>query len=363
MSSKFSPAYWKSRIKRRGAGWATQVSHDGQRHWVTVQAESQRAAARLICDAYIEIKQTGWEARKPSLDSDHWTIEEFIEACRTVSTVRSVTFRGYSDKLKQLTKEACGAQATKVRLSALIKPKILAWQVSREQKGFKRSSTNTIICLSRALWGPTFQEPLGLKLESPFIGIKIRKTSTRYRSTIDLAAILKAALLDQELSDAATSAILLAGSAGLRRAEIDALEWNAFDWEAGILKIRDTAVRKLKTEDSAGDIALDSSVLAFFRERRSSKGFVIPNPSEIAKNPFIDHLRTDHWMREATRWLRNNGVDAHKPLHTLRKEVGAILTTRHGIYAASRFLRHSDVGVTAAYYADQKERVSAGLEI
>ena len=32
-----------------------------------------------------------------------------------------------------------------------------------------------------------------------------------------------------------------------------------------------------------------------------------------------------------------------------------------GIYAASRLLRHSDIRVTADYYADKKQRISTGL--
>ena len=33
----------------------------------------------------------------------------------------------------------------------------------------------------------------------------------------------------------------------------------------------------------------------------------------------------------------------------------------HGIYAASRSLRHSDISTTARHYADQKTRISVGL--
>ena len=45
----------------------------------------------------------------------------------------------------------------------------------------------------------------------------------------------------------------------------------------------------------------------------------------------------------------------------MRKEAGAMVATRQGIYAASRFLRHSDIQVTAMHYADHKERVTVDL--
>jgi len=60
-------------------------------------------------------------------------------------------------------------------------------------------------------------------------------------------------------------------------------------------------------------------------------------------------------------WLRAKGVTANKPLYELRKEIGALIATEHGIYAASRFLRHSDITTTARHYADHKARISVGL--
>src|SRR6266545_3906069 len=60
-------------------------------------------------------------------------------------------------------------------------------------------------------------------------------------------------------------------------------------------------------------------------------------------------------------WLRSKGVKANKPLHEMRKEIGALIATQHGIYAASRFLRHSDITTTARHYAQHKARISVGL--
>ena len=48
--------------------------------------------------------------------------------------------------------------------------------------------------------------------------------------------------------------------------------------------------------------------------------------------------------------------EGNKALHVLRKEAGAIVVTREGIFAASQFLRHGDIAVTAAHYADKKTR-------
>jgi hypothetical protein len=45
----------------------------------------------------------------------------------------------------------------------------------------------------------------------------------------------------------------------------------------------------------------------------------------------------------------------------MRKEVGSVIATRDGIFAAKTFLRHSDISITAKIYADSKELVSSGL--
>ena len=52
------------------------------------------------------------------------------------------------------------------------------------------------------------------------------------------------------------------------------------------------------------------------------------------------------------------GVDTMKPLHTMRKEIGSIIASEHGIFEASRYLRHSDIRITSAIYADKKKTVT-----
>jgi hypothetical protein len=73
------------------------------------------------------------------------------------------------------------------------------------------------------------------------------------------------------------------------------------------------------------------------------------------------YYRCEETFERLNTWLRSKGITANKPLHELRKELGALIATEHGIYAASRFLRHSDISTTARHYADQKARISVGL--
>ena len=84
-----------------------------------------------------------------------------------------------------------------------------------------------------------------------------------------------------------------------------------------------------------------------------------------ARVPFTAHqsrtYRCDATFKTLVTWLQDQGVPGHRPIHTLRKEIGSVIASRDGIFAASRYLRHSDIRITSKLYADTKTLVSAGL--
>jgi hypothetical protein len=60
-------------------------------------------------------------------------------------------------------------------------------------------------------------------------------------------------------------------------------------------------------------------------------------------------------------WLKGQSVPGIRPIHILRKEIGSIIATRDGIFASSRYLRHSSIAITAKLYADAKKPIAAGI--
>ena len=152
---------------------------------------------------------------------------------------------------------------------------------------------------------------------------------------------------------------------GLRVSEIDHLLWTAFDFDEGILRIQDTHYHRLKSEDSAGDIALGADMIDLFSKysKESGSEFVVesdncPNPDNSSR-----HYRCDKHFETLRAWLKAKGVSAAKPIHELRKEIGSIVASEEGIFAASRYLRHSDIRITSSIYADQKNRIVPSLGI
>jgi integrase len=100
----------------------------------------------------------------------------------------------------------------------------------------------------------------------------------------------------------------------------------------------------------------------FRRYHAKAKGaFVIPSmqpPKTVSRG---DYYRCQSHFDRLDAWLRTKGVNTRKPLHTLRKEYGSLINKAHGIHAASKALRHADIGVTNNFYTDSRARVTRGL--
>src|SRR5439155_19126096 len=117
------------------------------------------------------------------------------------------------------------------------------------------------------------------------------------------------------------------------------------------------------SEDSTGDVELDPEVMELFRGYRAtaSSDFVIHCRVPPRPNAAYSHYRCQREFEALNKWLQANGVDAKQPLHTLRKEFGSQVCAKHGIYAASRALRHADIAITSQHYLDKRKIARAGL--
>lgn len=156
---------------------------------------------------------------------------------------------------------------------------------------------------------------------------------------------------------------LLAVMCGLRRSEIDNLLWRDFDFEEKLLRVTSNEYKKVKSVDSEGDIDLDENlIMALIQYKQGATSpFVIGNMNKPA-NEGKGVYRCHRLFTILVKWLRGKGIDTRTPIHTLRKEIGSIIYEKLGLLAASRLLRHADVGITAAIYVGKKTRVSAGLD-
>jgi integrase len=211
------------------------------------------------------------------------------------------------------------------------------------------------------LFGKKIAKFVPLPESPPFQHVEFfPRQSAKYFSRIDAKALLTQA--QSELSEkdpAAFLVMLIALAAGLRKGEIDTLYWHQIDFERGLIRVEHTDTTSLKSADSRGEVPIDASVIELLRgfRARATGAFVIEGGEGIAgPRAWGRHYRVQNVFERVTAWLRKHGVTAKKPLHELRKELGALITAEHGIYAASRVLRHADLSTTAAHYTDLKTR-------
>jgi len=228
-------------------------------------------------------------------------------------------------------------------------------------------TVNSLIRNAKALLGkkllPFLEQRLELSRPLPFDEVTMEKSpSLRYVSRVDPYAILAKAKRELGKQDTeAFKVMLLSLVCGLRRSEIDHLLWRSFDFTKGVLRIESTEYHELKSEDSAGEIDLDADTIALFRGYRAQNPesiFVIESPNQPRSELKARTYRCNSTFTRLIVWLREQGVEAAKPIHTMRKEIGSIIASEHGIFEASRYLRHSDIRITSAFYADKKKTVT-----
>ena len=148
-------------------------------------------------------------------------------------------------------------------------------------------------------------------------------------------------------------------------ARVPSPDWHflSFLWGAGVVRVQVTQHFDAKTEDSLGYVAVDSELLELFRgyHARATGVFVIESLTQPKSGVSYWHYRCKDVFDHLVDWLRQNGVNGNKPLHTLRKEFGSQICAAHGVHAASRQLRHADIAITNMFYTDARKRALTGL--
>ena len=180
----------------------------------------------------------------------------------------------------------------------------------------------------------------------PFASVKAESVAPpRYRSTFDIVALVESAKEELATEHPELFKIFLLGAmAGLRRHEIDLLQWRAFLFGEGAIRIEATEHFRPKSSSSEGDIHVDSELLDVFRgfraRAKSDSDFVIESGGDVtaAVAGSYDHYRCQREFVALCKWLRSHGVISSKPLHTLRKEFGSQIHARYGLLG--RAARH-----------------------
>jgi len=398
-AGKNDSRYWRSRIYRpinaRGEAsphYSMRLQMRKQRMAFSLGTGNAEAAARKAANVYTDFLTLGVQGAlaryRPQKAADSIaTVGEWIEAARSVATVNPATFALYAAALRKIVGDIIrvkrnskrfgpkggGARAYRnaidvAPLAFLSPTAIQKWRMEymkraktpAEQRS-RMTSCNSTVRQARSLFGKKIIRFVPLPEPAPFQHVEFfPRQSAKYFSRIDAKALLTQARNELAENDSpAFLVVLIALAAGLRKGEIDTLCWHQIDFERGLIRIEHTDKASLKSADSRGEVPIDANVVELLRgfRARATGAFVIEGGDGVSgPRMWGRNYRVQNVFDRVTAWLRKHGVTARKPLHELRKELGALITSEHGIYAASRVLRHADLATTAAHYTDLKTR-------
>jgi hypothetical protein len=426
MSAKDQKSYWKDRVRKRTyqRGGETLESSEyyaflqwgGKRKWIPLGTGNSDKAAVVAARNYVALTEGGWAAldRKSNATTESLTVGRFLEQLEQVTKVSPRTWGNYVKAFRQIISEIKALKAPKgdkfcweeywswkakvdeLTLAVLTEESITTWTrqyVSKRDKGPEavrkaRNSCNTHLRNAKALFNEDLLRVAGFDdLVNPFRRVKgYSPERRRYQSSFDAQELLLAAQKGLAGTQAvgesedhffrrqeAFRALVLFGFTAIRRKEADLLLWEQVNLSAGYIEIRRTRYFEPKADSSVGRVPLDGDAVDFLRrfQENDKKGeFVLRGPKP-RKNSTHSAYRCEKTFRHLIDWLKRYETetgqtpfrDIQKPLHEIRKEIGAILATRHGIFAAQRFLRHAEISTTERFYSDQKERLTAGLKL
>jgi integrase len=411
--------YWFARLRKRtyndGDGnkveipnWQVRLRGGGRQEWFNLGTANQATGAMKAKEIFTFWEANGWPATLAEYKPESGaaprlkvTVGEFLDEVKAVSGLKPVTFEIYAKKFRSLVAGAFKIEGGKakhdyvkggyqewlervrsVALDKLTPDKINEWKVaelkaaSKNPLLHKRASVTlrSILLCSKALFSPKIRRHLNLRLPAPlpFEGVSLPEVGkSRYKSEIEPAVILVAA--KRELADGITAEdqpanprpelfkiLLLALGAGLRRDEIDKLQWKNIQWSKSAIRIETSEHGSTKSADSEADVDVDPGLLDILKIYMPKPGhgsqFVIeslvaPRPESTRNH----HYRANRSFKELVAWLRSKGLTARNALHALRKEFGSQICAQAGIYAASVALRHSSINLTREYYIDKKQ--------
>lgn len=399
----FRPVYRHNGEEKLGRTYCVKIAHKGKRQTFNLNSAEKSESARKAKEIYLSLISVGlddtlaiYKPKKAPPKSEAERIETVGGLITSVEKISSVSertaadnaraFRFIAGAISRIYIESAGSRKNwkslvdATKLSELTPEKVLSWktQYIREQAGdavdhrSAKNTVNSIIRKAKSLLAKKIVPFLALPPDfvSPFAGVPFEpRQSMRYRSRIDLGSLVQQAKFGdndkglEPLGSEHFKIFVLAAMAGLRRNEIDKLEWSSFLWDEGLIRLETTATFSAKSEESNSDVAVDPEIVEYFKSKftEADSKFVISSANTPKVRKSHAHYRCAKLFKELVQWLRKAGVESQKPIHTLRKEFGSLICENFGIFAASTALRHGDIHITTQHYVDSKKKIRPNL--
>lgn len=407
--------YSRDGITFEVAEWSVRIHFKGIRKSFDLETANKEEASVKARDIYLSLLAKGWSATINELapplvpitemGNDSATVGGFLAEVERTANLKSKTFRYYAQCLRQFAAyvqgvksdasrfdyrkggatawrqqvdatplsaltPAAGADYKIVRLKRAGSDPRRKLEVNRSFNSWLRNTkslfSEAIICKPNfrvkvpkfkvpdgqrgereAYWFETvdFERPGSMKFQSP-AGVTYEALVTKARHELRAG------------SPEAYKLFLLCLCAGLRRGEADVCLWTQLNADDNSIRIEANKYIEPK-HGSGGTVYVDPSLmkeLLSFKEP-TQDGFVVNSPLEWKATTYRRYRCEPHWQT-LIEWLENNGIDAKKKVHELRKLFGDAIVKRNGIFAGSAQLRHSTIQMTASHYTDPRQRAA-----
>ena len=377
-SSKLSSRFWLTRVKQvRGHGFFFgRFQHAGRREAVNLGVTDKRQAAEVAAKTYGLIRAQGWDTALRVLDPEKHraqsagTVGDVIDTLARLDmrpstrTAYRVALQWWALQIIRLTPLHRNldrwAPSYRERIATVQLTDLTIDKLERVRDEFIAGAGDDAIAARRARVsvkafarnakaGIRAAQKLGrleMPVPAPFTGLTVAgAVSTRYTAEFDAAEMLRRASETLRAEDpSAFKVVLLALGAGLRRGEIQHLQWRSVD-TARQIRVEASGAWLAKNIQSEATVDVDGGLIA-----------ALGTPAG-PDNRVVDPLAIEH----AVRWLRRQGVSCAKPLHSLRKEFGSLIAQTADLLTASRQLRHGSITVTAALYVESRRKASPNI--
>jgi hypothetical protein len=308
--------YWEDAIYQRRAGgnWWTQVQHRGRRERLSLGTPVKAVAAVRARDIYHSLLAKGWDEtlaglRRQDAPRSAATIGDFLAELKAKADLKPKTLEGYAKALRKIVSdifeigdgnEKCDyrgggfhawlEKVHAVKLADFTPDRVQTWkreflartaEDSIEKQRAAKTSVNSFLRRAKALFAPKTVKHLTLPLPSPlpFTGISFEaRQSMLYSSRFNASKLIQAAQQELAQDDPAAFLVVLLGlCVGLRKGEIDLLQWKAVNFEKSQIRIEPTEYFEVKTQHSIGDVPVDPEILEILRgfKARANSPFVV----------------------------------------------------------------------------------------
>ena len=378
-SSKLSSRFWLTRVKQvRGHGFFFgRFQHAGRREAVNLGVTDKRQAAEVAAKTYGLIRAQGWDTALRVLDPEKHraqsagTVGDVIDTLARLDmrpstrTAYRVALQWWALQIIRLTplhrnldrwapnyrERIATVQLTDLTIDKLerVRDEFIAG-AGDDAIAARRARVSVKAFARNAKAGIRAAQKLGrleMPVPAPFTGLTVAgAVSTRYTAEFDAAEMLRRASETLRAEDpSAFKVVLLALGAGLRRGEIQHLQWRSVDAARCQIRVEASGSWMAKNPQSEAAVDVDPGLIA-----------ALGTPAG-PDDPVVDPLAIEH----AVQWLRRQGVTSPKPLHDCRKEFGSIIAQSTDLLTASRQLRHGSLAVTAAVYVESRRKASPAI--